>query len=257
MRVTMLGCGASVGVPFLGNNWGACDPTNPRNRRRRCSIVVEKDGFVLLVDTSPDLREQLNDAGISRIDALLYTHAHADHTNGIDDLRPLYWFEKRTIPCYSDRTTLDALSRRFDYMFERVPESAPHHVPLLDAQEIGEGRVSIGPFTIDVRRQDHGVSGESLGFVFDGRFGYSTDVAVLSDAELADLRGLELWIVDCLRREKATAHSTLEQTLEWVTKAEPKRAVLTHMHASLDYAETLAACPPTVEPGYDGLVVEL
>lgn len=260
MRVTMLGCGASTGVPSLGNGWGVCDPDEPRNRRKRCAIAVESGGRTILVDTPPEIREQMFDNGITDIDAVLFTHIHADHTHGIDDLRPLHWRREDRIPVYSDKQTFDDLFRRFDYMFEESPLSPPHFRAPLVAHEIEEERTyEIAGMKVDVRRQDHGSSGESLGFVFDDRFAYSTDVKYIPESELerlADLK-LELWIVDCLREEGARAHAILTETLEWIERVKPKRAYLTHMNSQLDYATTLAKCPEGVEPGYDGLVVEI
>lgn len=259
MKVTLLGCGASVGVPSLSGGWGACDPAEPRNRRRRCSVLVEKAGKRVLVDASPDLREQLLDAGVSGIDALMITHIHADHTHGIDDLRPLYWTTRQRIATYADAFTWDDLIVRFGYMVEKSPASPPHFTPPLERQDIDEGTYQVAGLSVEVMRQDHGTSGESLGFIFDGKFAYSTDVLQLSDAQfdrLADLE-LDLWIVDCLREEESTAHASFADTMAWIERVKPKRAYLTHMNGRLDYATTLAKCPAGVEPGYDGLVVEL
>ncbi len=259
MRVTVLGCGASVGVPSLSGGWGQCDPTEPRNRRRRCSILVEKAGRRILIDASPDLREQLLDAEVDSIDALLFTHIHADHTHGIDDLRPLYWTTRRRIPTYADAATWEDLMARFGYMVEASPTSPPHFTPPLERFDIDAGTYGIAGASVEVMRQDHGSSGDSLGFVFDGRFAYSTDVAVLTEPQLDQLAALdlELWIVDCLREEESGAHASLSEALAWVERVRPKRAYLTHMNGRLDYARTLAKCPPGVEPGYDGLVVDL
>ncbi len=259
MRVTVLGCGASVGVPSLSGGWGQCDPAEPRNRRRRCSILVEKAGRRLLVDASPDLREQLLDAGVDAIDAVMFTHIHADHTHGIDDLRPLYWSTRTRIPTYADETTFADLDRRFGYMFAAAPESPPHHAPPLEHRRFGEGRHEIAGMTVDAFRQDHGNSGESLGLIFDGRFGYSTDVHTLTDRQLdrlADLR-LDTWIVDCLRDEQTSAHASFDRAIAWIERVRPRQAYLTHMSSRLDYRRTLAMCPPGVEPGYDGLVLEI
>lgn len=259
IRVTMLGCGASVGVPSLSGGWGACDPAEPRNRRRRCSILVEKAGRRILVDASPDLREQLLERDVRAIDALLISHIHADHTHGIDDLRPLYWNMRRRIPTYADPATFADVHRRFGYMFEAAPESPSHHAPPLVHFPIDEGTVDIAGMKVQVMRQDHGNSGESLGFVFDGCFAYSTDVHRLAEAQLDRLAALELdaWIVDCLREEPTSAHASLDQALAWIDRVRPRRAYLTHMNAHLDYRATLAKCPPGVEPGYDGLVLEI
>jgi phosphoribosyl 1,2-cyclic phosphate phosphodiesterase len=257
MRITVLGCGSSVGVPVLGSGWGRCDPTDPRNRRRRCSILVENDGFVLLVDTSPDLREQLLDAGVTRIDAVLFTHGHADHTHGLDDLRPMFWHMGEPIKTLGDAATLDELQARFSYLFRKVENSPPYFRPPLVAEEITLDPFTLGGMHIQPVRQDHGVSGESLGFIFNGRFAYSTDVAVMNENELARLAGIELWIVDCLRESGSKAHADLPTTLDWIKAVRPGRAYLTHMGTDLDFAETAARLPTGVAPAHDGLVLEL
>lgn len=255
----MLGCGASVGVPSLSGGWGQCDPTEPKNRRRRCSLLVENAGRRVLVDASPDLREQLLDADVNSIDALLFTHIHADHTHGIDDLRPLYWTTRRRIPTYADAVTWADLMARFGYMVEPAPTSPPHFVPPLERFDVDEGTYEIAGMSVEVMRQDHGVSGDSLGFIFDGRVAYSTDVATLTDTQLDRLAAcdLDLWIVDCLREEESGAHASLAEALAWIERVAPTRAYLTHMNGRLDYAATLAKCPAGTEPGYDGLVVDL
>lgn len=257
MRITVLGCGSSVGVPVLGNMWGNCDPSDPKNRRRRCSILVEHQGFVLLVDASPDLREQLLDARVTRLDAVLFTHGHADHTHGLDDLRPLSWQTGGPIDVYADRETLDEMIGRFDYLFHKAPKSPPYFRPPLVAHEISLEPFELGGIRIQPIRQDHGVSGESLGFIFNDRFAYSTDVAYMNDEELARLSGIELWIVDCLRENESKAHSHLPRTLSWIDTVAPDRAYLTHMTNEFDYAKTLAKLPGGIEPAYDGLVLEL
>ena len=256
MKVTVLGCGASIGVPVLGNDWGRCNPDNPKNRRLRCSILVENEGFTLLVDTSPDLRQQLLSAEAGRIDAVLYTHGHADHTHGVDDLRALYWRMRRQIDVYADPDTLSMLKRRFGYMFAASPDSPPHFRPPLIGHEIGTEAFELGGMTIQPFPQDHGTSGTSLGFLFDGRFAYSTDVAAMTEADLERLRGLDLWIVDCLREDPSPGHADLALALSWISAVRPRRAILTHMAADLDYDWVAARCPPGVAPAHDGLVLE-
>ena len=256
MRVTMLGCGPSWGVPRIGGEWGACDPANPRNRRRRVSLLLETSGANLLIDTSPDLREQLLDAGVRRIDAVLFTHAHADHLHGIDDLRSVNWLMQRGIPVFASAQALADISRRFGYVFDPVKPGAQlaYYKPVLEPQAID------GPFRaagVDVMPflQDHGFS-KTLGFRI-GAMAYSTDVIELDEAAFATLRGVELWIVDCIRRKPHATHAHLEKTLRWIARAKPRRAVLTHMDESLDYETLRRELPAGVEPGYDGLVIEL
>lgn len=254
MKVTMLGCGASMGVPSVGLGWGACDPTNPRNRRRRSSVLVESRGKTVLIDTSPDLRDQLIDANITRLDAIVMTHAHADHLHGIDEVRGINRVMRAAIPLYADAKTLAEIRRRFGYVLEPPPQDGFFYAPCLEPIRIDGPFAAAGlpfvPFT-----QDHGHN-TTLGFRIGG-FGYSTDVVELDDAALAALAGIEVWIVDCLRYEPHPTHSHVAKTLDWIARVRPKRAILTHLDRPLDYAELVAQLPPGVEPGYDGLVVEL
>ena len=254
MRVTVLGCGASTGVPAIGPNWGRCDPTDQRNRRRRVSVLVEIGPVSILIDTSPDLREQLLDASVAWLDAVVMTHAHADHLHGIDDLRSINRLMCRAIPLYADAETLAEIRRRFGYVLDPIEEPGRYYKPILVPHEIGGpfdiGGISIAPFI-----QDHGFS-TTLGLRI-GRFAYSTDVVELDDAAFAVIEGVELWIVDCLRREPHPTHSHLAKTLSWIGRVRPRRAVLTHMDQSLDYRELSAELPKGIEPGQDGLVIEL
>jgi phosphoribosyl 1,2-cyclic phosphate phosphodiesterase len=256
VRVTMLGSGPSWGVPRIGNDWGACDPANPRNRRRRVSVLVEEGERVLLIDTSPDLREQLLDARIRRIDAVLFTHAHADHLHGIDDLRIVNQLMKEALPVYASAQTLDEIRARFGYVFS-APEGgrlSTYYKPALIPHAV-DGPFSAAGFEIVPFVQDHGFS-TTLGFRI-GPFGYSTDVINLDDRAFAALAGVELWIVDCIRRRPHVTHSHLEKTLDWIRRLKPRRTILTHMDESLDYATLTRELPAGVEPGYDGLIVDL
>jgi phosphoribosyl 1,2-cyclic phosphate phosphodiesterase len=254
MKVTILGCGPSTGVPALGPDWGDCDDAEPRNRRRRASLLVECRGKTLLIDTSPDLREQLLDAGVSRLDALILTHAHADHLHGIDDLRSVNRLMKRAIPLYADARTLDEVRHRFGYVFEPIPSDGFFYKPHLDPHAIDGPFIAAGlpivPFV-----QDHGFS-TTLGFRI-GALGYSTDVVELDETAFAALAGVEVWIVDCLRREPHPTHSHVAKSVAWIARLGPRRAVLTHMDRQLDYRRLAAELPPGVEPGYDRLVIEV
>jgi phosphoribosyl 1,2-cyclic phosphate phosphodiesterase len=254
MRVTVLGCGASTGVPAIGPSWGRCDPADPRNRRRRVSALVEIGPVSILIDTSPDLREQLLDAGVARVDAVVVTHAHADHLHGIDDLRSVNRLMRQAIPLYADEKTLAEIRRRFGYVFDPVKEPGPYYKPTLVPHEI-VGPFEIAGIPIVPFIQDHGFS-TTLGLRIGG-FAYSTDVAELDDAAFAAIEGIELWVVDCLRREPHPTHSHVAKTLGWIARARPRRAILTHMDQSLDYRELSAELPSGVEPGRDGLVIEL
>jgi phosphoribosyl 1,2-cyclic phosphate phosphodiesterase len=254
MKVRILGCGASGGVPRLGGVWGACDPAEPRNLRRRASILVEEGATALLIDTSPDLREQLLDAGTKRLDAVLFTHAHADHLHGIDDLRSLNRLMRAPLPIYGDAQTLAAIAERFDYVFRPLAEGASFYKPTLSPRSI-DGAFTVAGLEIVPFVQDHGFS-TTLGFRI-GAMAYSTDAVGLDEAAFAALEGVDLWIVDCLRYEPHPTHSDLAQTLAWIERVKPRRAVLTHMDIQLDYATLSRELPAGVEPAYDGLTLEL
>jgi phosphoribosyl 1,2-cyclic phosphate phosphodiesterase len=254
MKVTMLGCGSSTGVPAVGPDWGACDPTDPRNRRRRASILIECRSQTVLIDTSPDMREQLLDANIGRLDAVIMTHAHADHLHGIDDLRSVNRLVQHAIPLYANAATLREIEQRFAYALVPIEPGGFFFKPTVTPHTI-DGPFTVAGLPVMPFEQHHGYS-KTLGFRI-GALGYSTDVVDLDDAAFAALAGIELWIVDCLRYEPHPTHSHLAKTLSWIERVKPKRAVLTHMDRPLDYAELAAKLPPCVEPGIDGLVFEL
>jgi phosphoribosyl 1,2-cyclic phosphate phosphodiesterase len=259
MRVTVLGCGGAGGMPLIGNDWGDCDPDEPKNRRRRASILVEANGACILVDTSPDMREQLIDANVSALDAILFTHEHADHTHGIDDVRTLNRMSRRAIDAYAASRCLNVLRRRFDYVFTPPPVEGGKPVffkPCLTAHEIAPGTmfdaagVDVLPFV-----QDHGFM-TTLGFRF-GDFAYSTDVVNLDEAAFAALAGVKVWLVGCLGHHPHPTHAHLDKVLGWVERLKPERAILTHMTGSLDYGRLKGTLPQGVEPAHDGLVVEV
>jgi len=259
LAVTILGCGSSGGVPRPALGWGACDPKNPKNRRRRCSLLVERrsregGSTRVLVDTSPDLREQLIDADVDWLDAVLFTHEHADHTHGIDDLRGLVLHRRRRIDAYLDEPTSRVIASRFGYCFASPPGSS--YPPILNEHRLSPGvAVTIegegGPISVLPFLQDHGDIA-SLGFRFGG-LAYSTDLVGLPDASVAALAGLDIWIVDALRYLPHPSHFSLDQTLAWIERIKPKHAILTNMHSDLDYAELKSKLPPCVEPAYDGM----
>jgi len=254
MKVTMLGCGPSWGVPAIGPDWGRCDPSNPRNRRRRCSVLVESRGSILLIDMAPDLRQQFLDAGASRVDAIILTHAHADHLHGLDDVRTINQLIGKAIPLYGAPESLREVQERFAYAVQPVRPGQPMYRPALDLHPV------LGPFEaaglpVVSFPQKHGRH-DSLG-VRIGGFAYSTDVTELDETAFELLRGTELWIVDCLRREPHPTHSHLAKSLAWINRVAPRRGVLTHMDQNFDYQELAAELPPGVEPGYDGLTFEL
>lgn len=260
MRFTILGCGSSGGVPRLGAGWGDCDPENPKNNRRRCSMLVERDGpegtTTVLIDTSPDLRAQLLDTGTGRLDGVVYTHSHADHVHGIDDLRVIVYNMRARIPVWADGDTQNALMAKFGYTFVQ-PEGSPYP-PILDMKTIN-GPFDVpgpgGPVRFVPFRVGHG-SIDSLGFRI-GDLAYLPDVADLYDEAREALVGLDWWIVDTLRRTPHPTHSHLAQTLQWIEEVAPKRAVLTNMHFDLDYETVRNETPDNVTPAYDGMVIRV
>jgi phosphoribosyl 1,2-cyclic phosphate phosphodiesterase len=250
VKVRILGCGTSSGVPRIGNDWGTCDPNEPRNRRTRASILIEAAGTRILVDTGPDLREQLLAADVADVDAVIWTHDHADHCHGIDDLRQLFHASGRPVAGYARPDTLNSLAMRFAYAFDGKDGYPPtvSGYPLNDDWQLGDLRIR----AVD---QPHG-SITSAGLRFDhnlGSIGYSTDFNMMTDAMTALFEDLDIWIVDALRRRPHPTHPDLASTLQWIEQLKPRRAILTHMDQSMDYAELRALLPTGVEPGWDGL----
>jgi phosphoribosyl 1,2-cyclic phosphate phosphodiesterase len=258
LTFTILGCGSSGGVPRLGGDWGDCDPANPKNRRRRCSLLVERgtdEGTTrVLIDTSPDMRDQLLDAGVGTLDAVIYTHSHADHMHGIDDLRQIVFNLRQRLPVWADGPTQEALLSRFGYAFVQ-PEGSPYP-PILDLHTI-DGPVTItgagGPVTLTPFRAEHG-SMDALGFRIGG-LAYLPDVIAIPPESWPHLEDLDCWILDALRRKPHPTHAHLALSLEWIARARPTRAVLTNMHIDLDYDTLCAELPPHITPAYDGLTL--
>ncbi len=262
MRVTLLGTGGSAGVPLIGGpdgagDWGVCDPREPRNLRTRSSIVVESAfGTRLLVDTAPDLRTQLLTCRIARVDDVLFTHAHADHITGLDDVRVLNRIVDRPLRAFGTAQTLAELTRRFGYAFK--PWQPPgFYRPVLVPQPIAPGdTIRAADMSVRLFLQDHGRS-ESLGLRI-GNFGYSTDVLALDDVALAALQGVDTWVVGCfLRQGPHMTHADLPQVLAWARRIGARRTVLTHMGTDMDWAWLCANLPAGAEPGHDGMVLEI
>ena len=256
LSVVILGCGSSGGVPRVAQGWGVCDPTNPRNRRRRCSILVEQAGpegvTRVLVDTSPDLREQLIDARIEHLDAILMTHPHADHTHGIDDVRPLVLHQRQMLDIHMDEQTSASLRRSFGYIFE-TPEGS-QYPPLLREHRLRAGKAcrvtgAGGALEAMPLRLDHGEI-ESLGFRF-GNVAYTPDVKKIFSETFQHLEGLDLWIIDALRYTSHPTHFCLSEALEMIRMLRPKRAILTNLSSEVDFATLAGELPDNVEPAYD------
>ncbi len=258
LSLRILGCGSSGGVPRLGGHWGACDPDNPKNTRKRCSVLVSRETAEgttrVLIDTSPDLRQQLLDAQIGTLDALLYTHGHADHVHGIDDIRMIVYNMRARLPVWADEETGNQLLSRFAYAF--VQPASSSYPPICDLNSI-QGPVTItgagGPITFSPLRVRHG-NIDALGFRI-ANIAYLPDVSDIPETVWPQLEDLDIWIVDALRRDPHPTHAHLAKTLDWIERACPKQAILTNMHIDLDYAVLDAETPAHIRPAYDGLTL--
>ncbi|MDB5594098.1 MAG: beta-lactamase domain protein [Hyphomicrobiales bacterium] len=256
--ITILGCGSSGGVPRVGGDWGACDRANPKNRRRRCSILVERAQgdarTVVLVDTSPDLREQLLGAEVTRLDGILMTHAHADHTHGIDDVRPLVISMRKRIEIFMDEPTAADMRVKFAYVFE-TPEGS-QYPPLLDERALTPGHRAVikgpgGPIESMPFRLEHGEI-DALGFRF-GDVAYTPDVSAVPRDSWRFLEGLDIWIIDALRYTRHPSHLSLGESLDLIRQLKPRRAIVTNLHTDLDFERLRQELPENVEPAYDGM----
>jgi len=261
VALTILGCGSSGGVPRVAQGWGACDPANPRNNRRRCSVLLERTGSdgktTVLIDTSPDLRWQLINAGVERLDGVLLTHPHADHTHGIDDLRPLVIAMRKRIDIHMDAPTSAVVTDKFSYIFATPAGSS--YPPILREKRLiaGEacavtgpgGAIKATPFDLD-----HGDI-NALGFRI-GALAYSPDLIDIPEQSLRHLEGLDVWIIDALRYAPHPSHLSLDQALAWIARMRPKRAILTNLHTDLDYETLSGQLPANVVPAYDGMRIE-
>lgn len=260
LRYTILGCGSSGGVPRLGGYWGDCNPANPKNRRRRCSMLVERiteAGVTrVLIDTGPDMREQLLSAGVGTLDGVVYTHSHADHVHGLDDLRQIVFNTRKRLPVWADAPTRDALISRFGYAFVQ-PEGSPYP-PILTLHSL-KGPFEVtgagGPIRFEPFTADHG-SMEALGFRI-GTLAYLPDAVAIPEESWPLLAGLEVFVVDALRRTPHPTHAHLALALDWIERAAPKRGVLTNMHIDLDYDAVEAETPAHITPAFDGMVIDL
>ncbi|MGV6838615.1 MAG: MBL fold metallo-hydrolase [Planktomarina sp.] len=260
LRLTILGCGSSGGVPRIGGNWGACDPSNPKNRRSRCSLLVEKEGADgttrVLIDTSPDMRTQLLAADVGTVDAVVYTHPHADHIHGLDDLRMVYFNTKQRIPVWADAATEADLRARFGYAFVQPEWSS--YPPILEMNQIkGPFDISGAGGTIPFTpiRVEHGDI-YALGFRMENTV-YMPDVNEIPEDAWASLESLDLWIIDALRYTPHPSHAHLDKTLEWIKRAGPKQSIITNMHVDIDYDTVRAQIPNGVTPAFDGMQVTI
>lgn len=258
MRVTVLGSGSSAGTPSVEAGWGACDPKNPKNRRLRPSLLVQGNDKTVLIDTSPDLREQLLRADVKHLDAVLYTHAHSDHLHGIDDLRGVNRCMNAAIPVFADAATLQAISQRFSYVFEPLAEGAINYYKAsLEPQiEIHHAETFLaGGFSVTAIEQDHGYL-NTLGFRIED-FAYSTDLITMHEDGFDLLKGVKVWMLGTFSDKPHPTHLDVGRALEWIERVEPERAYLTHLSFGLDYATLQAQLPDNVFVAYDGLVIDV
>lgn len=254
MKVRILGSGTSSGVPRIGNDWGACDPGEPRNRRTRAALLVEHEGTRVLVDTGPDMREQLLAAEVGSVDAIIWTHDHADHCHGIDDVRQLYHASGQPVPGYAREQTLAVLQQRFAYAFN----GRSGYPPTIDGRMLPD-RLTVGSISISFTDQPHGnITSVGMRFEAGGRaVGYATDFHDLTPAMRTLYADLDVWIVDALRYAPHPTHPAVPTVLRWIEQLAPRRSAFVHMDHSMDYATLVAALPQGVVPGYDGLEFDL
>lgn len=256
MKVTILGCGASVGVPSIVGSWGACNPNQPKNRRSRTSLALSIEGKTWLIDTSPDVRIQCLREQITHIEGVIYTHGHFDHTGGLSELKPFSFSTQAPIPIWADRDTLAGLKQTYPYAFQDLNTQSPttSYRPFIQGHLI-EGPFYMGSVPVLPFVQNHRYS-YSLGFRFP-TWAYSTDVWELDEEGFAALSGIDLWIVDCMSYKPNATHSHVERTLSWIERVKPTTAILIHMGHELDYDTLCAELPSHIVPAFDGMVVEI
>jgi phosphoribosyl 1,2-cyclic phosphate phosphodiesterase len=254
---TILGCGSSGGVPRVGGDWGVCDPANPKNRRKRCSLLLQHGETNVLIDTSPDMREQMLSTNVKHLDAVWYTHEHADHTHGIDELRGYFLRQRQRIPVYADHTTSNMLMTRFAYCVAQAPGS--DYPPILELNQITTGKTisstgAGGPISALPFEVQHG-NIKALGFRINDLV-YTPDINVIDEHNIQYFENLKVWIVDALRPTSHNSHFSLPETLAWIERLKPARAIITNMHVDLDYAILQRELPSRVEPAFDGMTIE-
>lgn len=257
MKITILGCGASMGTPAAGGFWGKCDPNEPKNKRSRASILVQSAKTNILVDATVDIRLHLNRLNLKSLDGLLVSHAHSDHVNGMDDLRAISYHNNQLIEAYSNAETLDEIERRWPYLFKTMGKGAGIYIEFMKRNEVPNyGTLRIGDIDIETFEQDH-TTCTSLGFRF-GKFAYSVDVADLNEQSLKALEGVETWVVDAASYHKETVmtHANIARVKAWVERLKPKMTYLTVLSTHMDYTTLCEELPPHIRPAYDGLVID-
>ena len=258
IKITVLGTGTSVGIPALGKlGWGNCDPSNPKNRRQRCSVLIQSENTTILVDAGPDIKNQLIEHNIRKLDAVFITHQHSDHISGLDELRPFYFYNREKIKIYTNIETSEFLLTRFNYLFEKSESSQSYFSPPLELNHIEYfEELNVNDINIKSIKQNHGVI-DTLGFIFNDKFGYCTDVVDFPDNSFNSLYDLKVLIITGLRESPHLAHAHFDLSFKWIAKLKPEIAYLTHLSPESDHDVVTKLCPPNVYPAYDGLTIDI
>ncbi len=258
IKITVLGTGTSVGIPALGKlGWGNCDPSNPKNRRQRCSVLIQNENTTILVDAGPDIKNQLIEHNIKKLDAVFITHQHSDHISGLDELRPFYFYNREKIKIYTNVETSNFLLTRFNYLFEKSESSQSYFSPPLELKHIEYfEELNINDINIKSIKQNHGVI-DTLGFIFNDKFGYCTDVVDFPNNSFSSLYNLKVLIITGLRESPHLAHAHFDLSFNWISKLKPEIAYLTHLSPESDHDVVTKLCPPNVYPAYDGLIIDI
>ena len=258
IKITVLGTGTSVGIPALGKlGWGNCDPSNPKNKRQRCSILIQDENTTILVDAGPDIKNQLIEHNIKKLDAVFITHQHSDHISGLDELRPFYFYNREKIKIYTNIETSNFLLTRFNYLFKKSESSQSYFSPPLELKHIEYfEELNINDINVKSIKQNHGVI-DTLGFIFNDKFGYCTDVVDFPDNSFSSLYNLKVLIITGLRESPHLAHAHFDLSFNWIAKLKPEIAYLTHLSPESDHDVVTKLCPPNVYPAYDGLTIDI
>ena len=254
MKVTLLGTGTSVGIPSLGKlGWGKCDPNNPKNKRQRCSVLVQTENTNVLIDAGPDIKNQLLDKNLEKLDAIIITHEHADHISGLDELRPYYFYNQEKINVYTINRTADFINNRFDYLFNKSKKSQSYFKPPMKLNAIDYfDEIKINDLKFNTIKQHHGII-DTIGLIINKKFGYCTDVVDFPKDSFELLKNLDTLVITGLRSIPHSAHAHFELTFKWIKELNPKKAYLTHLSPDSDHEHVLNLCPDNVEPAYDNL----
>ena len=258
IKITVLGTGTSVGIPALGQlGWGKCDPSNPKNKRQRCAVLIQSKNTTILVDAGPDIKNQLIEHNIQKLDAVLITHSHSDHVSGLDELRPFYFYNREKIKIFTNKETSSFLLKRFNYLFNKSETSQSYFQPPLELHEIDYfEEITINDIKINSIKQNHGVI-DTLGFIFNDVFAYCTDVVGFPEKSFEYLRKMKVLIITGLRQSPHMAHAHFDLSFEWIAKLNPDIAYLTHLSPESDHDVVTKLCPPNTYPAYDGLVINI